>query len=408
MPTRAPRTRNAFQETMLGLTFSPLQKSDLFSRACVEQYQTADLSRHAYRFAQVFEPDVLREVALLDGIAYDRLAELRHRPSEATARLGELADGAADLSVVAAVNVAAALISVSRFGPAARILDRTEPRATTPRDSFEVGMLRFVVANRRDDGPAVSRAFHAMRRAVESGTLPADRTLDACAQAVVWYMKRRDLPTADFLWYVAAGRELARHPRDLGAGSLSAWYRALAMVPAARGRARLTRRYMEFTREAAAHSLAGRPRAYEAHFLKTYHESTLKEHMYVTRDPDRAEEAGLDLIALDPAWSPSYGELADAHAHFGRLADAAALYEKAVATGPPYYGHHLLRAARARERLGDDVRALEHYGRLADLVPGDESVLRQGLAVARRVGDPAADRFRSLLDRLRTPAGEAT
>ncbi|WP_166682979.1 hypothetical protein [Streptomyces aquilus] len=408
MLTSETRTRNAFQETMTGLTFSPLQESDLFSRACVEQYRTADLSRHAYRFAQVFEPDVLREVALLDGIAYDDLADLRHRPSEATARLGELADGVGDLPVVAAVNVAAALISVSRFGPAAWVLDRTEPRTTTPRDSFEVAMLRFVVANRLGDGPAISRAFHTMRRAVESGTLPADRTLDACAQAVVWYMKRRDLPTADFLWYLATGRELARRPRDLGAGSLSAWYRALAMVPAARGKARLTRRYMEFTRETAALSLAGRPRAYEAHFLKTYHESTLKEHMYVTRDADRAEEAGLDLIALDPAWSPSYGELADAYAHFDRIADAAALYEKAVATGPPYYGHHLLRAAQTRERLGDDVRALEHYRRLADLVSRDDKVLRQGLAVALRTGDPSADRFRTLLDRLETPAGEAT
>ncbi|MFD8811694.1 hypothetical protein ACFV23_09465 [Streptomyces sp. NPDC059627] len=408
MPTSETLARNAFQETMLGLTFSPLQDSDLFSRACVEQYQSADLSRHGYRFAQVFEPNVLREVALLDGIAYDRLAELRHRPSDATARLGELADGVGDLSVVESVNVAAALISVSRFGPAARVLDQTEPRATTPVDAFEVAMLRFVVANRHGDGPATSRAFLAMRRAIESGSLPADRTLDACAQAVVWYLKRRDLPTADFLWYVATGRELARYPGDLGAGSLSAWYRALAMVPAARGKARLTRRYMEFTREAAAHSLAGRPRAYEAHFLKTYHESSLKEHMYVTRDADRAERSGLDLIALDPAWSPSYGELADAHAHFDRLAEAAALYEKAVTIGPPYYGHHLLRAARARERLGDDVRALAHYRRLTGLVPRDETVLRHGLAVARRSGDPAAADFRSLLDQLRTPAGEAT
>jgi tetratricopeptide (TPR) repeat protein len=408
MLTSETRTRNAFQETMLGLTFSPLRESDLFSRACVEQYHAADLSRHGYRFAQVFEPNVLHEVALLEGIPYDSLAELRHRPSAATARLGELADGARDLSVVESINVAAALVSISRFGPAALILDQTEPRATTPHDAFEVAMLRFVVANRRGDGPATSRAFLAMRRAIESGPLPADRTLDACAQAVVWYMKRRDLPTADFLWYVAAGRELARRPRQVGTGSLSAWYRALAMVPAARGKAQLTRRYMEFTRAAAADSLSRQPRAYEAHFLKTYHESSLKEHMYVTRDADRAEEEGRALIALDPAWSPSYGELADAYAHFDRLADAAALYEKAVAIGPPYYGHHLLKAARARERLGDDTRALEHYQRLTDLVPGDETVLRHGLAVARRSGHSAVAHFQRLLDQPRTPAGGTT
>ncbi|MFD9002370.1 hypothetical protein ACFV0T_15560 [Streptomyces sp. NPDC059582] len=403
------RTRNAFQETMVGLTFSLHQECDLFSRACVEQFHAGDFAHYGYRFAQVFEANVLREVALLDDLPYEDLAELRHRPSEATARLGELADNVADLSVVESVNVAAALISISRFGPAARILHRVEERAEQSRDVFEVAMLRFVVANRCEDGPATAHAFRRMRRAIESGPLPADRVLDACAQAVVWYMKRRDLPTADFRWYATTGRQVARQPRGVGAGSLSAWYRALAMVPAARGKAELTRRYMEFTRDTAAHSLMRRPQAYEAHFLKTYHESSLKEHMYVTRDADQAEESGLALIALDPAWSPSYGELAEAHVLFGRLEAAAALYEKAVEIGPPYYGHHLLRAADVRERLGDDERALEHYQHLTALVPGDRTVLRRGLDVARRSSHPArAAHFRRLLDQSRTATGEAT
>ncbi|MET9730308.1 tetratricopeptide repeat protein [Streptomyces sp. NPDC006458] len=396
---------NAFQDTLLGLEFTPDpdRPADLFSRACAEEFAHMRLDRFGYLLAQVFEPNVLLEAALLTDLPYESVADLSHRPTESMTRLAELADQAADLPVVAVVNVASALISVSRFDIAARLLVDAYSRATTPREAFEAAMLSFVVTNRRDDGTDSPRQFHRMRTAAETREVPDNRVLDACSQAVVWYLKRKELPESEYRWFLDTGTRLAEARDRLDPGAVSSWYRALAMVPAAEGSAATTRRYMEYAREAAEDTMARRPRAYETHFLKTYHESSLKEHMYLTRDLDRAEEAGRALIALDPSWAPSYGELAEAYVVFGRTEQAAELYEQAVAAGPPYVGHHMLRAARCHQRAGNTHRALTLHRDLSHLAPHDEDVLRTGLDLARDLADgDSRAHFEAALERIKT------
>jgi hypothetical protein len=398
-PFSAP---NPFQETMLGLEFGPRPEGtvDLFSRACVEQYQAADLSRFGYLFAQVFESNVLVEVALLAGMRYPEVADLTYRPTATVTRLAELASRPDELSVVELVNVAAALISVSRFEVASRLLAAAVSRARGPLQTFEAWMLMFVVANRCDDGAGTADAFARMRAAIETGRVPSDRTLDACAQAVVWHMKRKEPHEADYRWYLKTGQSIVDGNAGVDPGSVSAWYRAVAMVPAADGDAETTRRFMGYARDAAQQAIALRPRAYERHFEKTYHESALKEHMYVTRDLERAEEAGRALIAMDEAWSVSYAEMGEAYLHFGRPKEAAGMYGRAVAAGPPYYGYHLLQAARACAKAGMDEEAVGHYLALSHLVPDNEGVLTAGLELAGGLAHPARAHFQRLLDEL--------
>ncbi|MFD6531210.1 tetratricopeptide repeat protein [Streptomyces sp. NPDC060184] len=401
-PAGRPPLRNTFQETLLGLEYTPRPEgADLFSRACVEQYQEYRPDRFGYVFAQVFEPNTLTEVALLEGVSPEAAADLSHRPTASMTALAEHVEGRADLPVVTLVNLAAALISVSRFDAARLVLADAEARARTPEEVFETAMLAFVVANRRDDGAGSPPAFARMRQAVETGRLVPHRALDACAQAVVWYLKRQELPEADYRWFLNTGLELVRDHPDMPSGGVSSWYRALAMLPAAEGDAAATRRYMESAREAADETYTRSPRAYELHLLKTYYESSVKEHMYVTRDLDRAVEAGRALIALDPVWSPSYGELGDVMARFGKPEAAARLYEKAVSLGAPYYGHHLLRAARMREKATQSEQALGHYEALARLAPDSAPLLEDGLRLARSVGHGSRAYFEDALARLR-------
>ncbi|MGW8702636.1 hypothetical protein ACWGOK_37940 [Streptomyces eurythermus] len=394
---------NTFQETMLGLEYTdgPDRPADLFSRACIEQYAELRLDRFGYLLAQVFEPNVLREATLLAGLSYDSLADLSHQPTAPVQRLAGLVRDAVDLPVTALVNTAAALISVSRFDPAERLLADAYARAATPRERFEAAMLGFVVTNRRDDGADSPRQFQRMRETAETGEVPEDRVLDACSQAVVWYLKRKELPEVEYEWFRDTGVRLAEARGRLDPGAISSWYRALAMVPAAVGEAETTRRYMEYAWEAAEDTMARRPRAYETHFLKTYYESSLKEHMYLTRDLARAEEAGRALIALDPAWAPSYGELAEVYAAFDRPEQAAELYEQAVKAGPPYVGYHMLRAARCHQKAGATDRALALHRDLARLAPDDEQVLRAGLDLADGLGDDTSRyHFQAALERL--------
>jgi tetratricopeptide (TPR) repeat protein len=379
---------NTFQQTMVGLEFAsrPDDQVDLFSRACVEQYRDCDLTRFGYLFAQVFEPNVLVEVALHEGVPHEQLADLSHRPTGNSAHLADLAANAADLSVVETVNVAAALISISRFEAATMVLANAFAKATGPLEHFEAWMLAFVVANRCDDADRTAQSFSRMREAMETGGVPADRGLDACAQAVVWYMKRKDLTESDFQWYLATGRRLAQRA-GADPAPLSSWYRALAMVPAAEGDAKQTREYMVRARDAARDTLARRPRAFERHLLKTYLESSLKEFMYVTPDLDRAEESCRALIELDPVWAPSYGEAAEAYLRFGKPDLAAAMYDKAVAAGP-------------HEKCGNTEQALAHYEALSRLVPDNAAVLTAGLDLARARAHSTQTHFAHLLDQL--------
>lgn len=395
--------RNSFHETLLGLSYAPRpadQPADLFSQACAEQYAQCDPTSFGYLFAQVFEPDVLREIAALEGLPYDDLQDLAMRPTAAIEELADRLDHAAELSPVELVNLAAALISISRFRPAAVALRHAAARATGNREAFEIAMLDFVVTNRVGNGAGTAGAFHRMRVAIESGALPPERVLDACAQAVVWHLKRRELTPEDFEWFTVLGERTTAHAGGLDPGAVSSWFRAAAMLPAAGKDATRTRELMERAREAADEAMKLRPRAYELHFMKTYFESSLKEHMYLTWDPGKAEHYGRKLIDIDPAWSPSYGELADAHAHFGKHDAAAELYDQAAHRGPPYVSYHLIKAAQMYERLGDDDRALARYMTVVRLVPDHAAAHQMGLSLAERTGHSLTTAFEQGLDRI--------
>jgi len=383
---------NAFQQTMLGLEFDQDRSgpADLFSQACVEQYDDSDPSQYGYLFAQVFEPQVLLEVAALGGVDHEAVTTLVHRPTATLADLADAVDHVDELAVVGQIHLTAALVSISRFDVAARVLTAASARAVSARDKFEIAMLDFVIRNRRDDGTGTAQAFRRMRAAIETGTLPPERVLDACAQGVVWYFKRRELAEADYEWYLAKGADLADRKGLVEPAALSSWYRGIAMVPAARGEVETTRRYMEQARVAASMTLDRRNRPYELHLMKTYHESSLKEHLYLNRDLERVEESGRALIDLDPAWSPSYGELAEAYVKFGRFDEAAGLFDQAASIGPPYVGYHELNAARCHDRLGNDEQALSLYLRLVERGATNEDVVGPARRLAVRTGHPAA------------------
>ena len=306
------------------------------------------------------------------------------------------------LAVVELVNLASALVSVSRFDIAAGLLDTASDQASTSRERFEIAWLEFVISNRRDDGKNSPAAFAAMRAEIDAGKVPRGRALDACTQAVVWYLKRREVPEEAFTWSVGIGQRLVMNPDQLDAGTMSSWFRGIAMLPAARGSASTTRQYMHRAQAAAEEKIAKSSGAFEKNMLKTYYESSLKEQMYVNRDFDAAEEAGRALIALDPLWPPSYGELAEAYEKFGQLGQAAELYELAAHAGPPYVGHHLMRASRCRAALGQHEAALDHYSALLELAPGNETICNAGHALVNQVSPASRTRF----ERAAKAAGE--
>jgi hypothetical protein len=60
---------------MVGAAYDPDGPlGDLFSMAVIEEFERLDADEYGYRVAQVFEPDVLREVALLQRLDYNEIA----------------------------------------------------------------------------------------------------------------------------------------------------------------------------------------------------------------------------------------------------------------------------------------------------------------------------------------------
>lgn len=393
---------NSFHQTMLHLTYESVD-ADLFSRTCVEQYDGRPTDAYGYLFAQVFEASVLNEIATLEGCSLSALERLEIGSGARIDCLRIDTCASSSKTPVQAVNIAAALISISRFKLAERVLSSIDRDRCNDRDMFEIAMLEFVINNRLANTDGMREAFRRMRRVIETAMLPPDRVIDAATQAVVWYIKSAVIDKATFEWFFSLGRSLVSD--GVEAGSESSWYRAVAMIPASRGDKTGTRKLMLCARHAAEKTLNARSRVYELHFLKTYHESALKEHMYVTGDKDAALAEADSLIALDPLWSASYGEKAEVYQRFGDPEAAAICFERAGRCGPPYVGHHFFCAAQAWERVGAAVKALPIYEDLLGLDVTNPSVVVAGLRLARKLCDRSCGRFEAACDAISNKLG---
>ena len=367
---------NSFSRLLLDFDFndSVATKPDLFSRGCVEFFQEHDFEIYGYQFTQIFEENVLNEVIVLNGLQPEDVYSFRQGASERLERLRALMSKAEKLSEVALANTIAALVSLSRFRAALPLMNLLRTRTHAVRGAFELGWLEFLISNRFADGRDSVAAFDRMRAAVESGAIPAGRILDICTQGVVWHIKRREVDNDTFKWCLTVGTRLAHQTTNLDFGAISSWYRGLAMLPAARRNPDLTREYMERARDTASLSVDESRSTISLNALKTYYESSIKEFLYIRPDRALALDAAQSLIALDPVWAPSYGECADIHSKFGDHEMASHYYERAAALGPPYFGHHLLMAARSRARDGDASRAQEHYAFLLQFAPDDVAI----------------------------------
>lgn len=398
--------RNSFHQTMVDFAFNSNDRStDLFSRSCVEQYLASSTRQYGYRFAQVFEPMVLQEIAILDNVDYHHLEFLDIGESPALTQLKQRLLSVEDISPVESVNLAAALISISRFRLAISVLSRVNLDKCNPRDLFEIAMLQFVVNNRISHSAGVNDAFLNMQAAIKTGAIPPDRIMDAATQAVVWYLKAKAIPISMYHSFLHVGMQLSASPNLLDQRTISSWYRAIAMIPADYGHQQITRKCMMSAHQSALKCLEHTEQiAYDLHFLKTYYESTLKEYMYVVHNKKKAISVAKKLIDLDSVWSPSYGEAGDMYVRYKDYENAAAHYEQAGYLGAPYVGHHLFSAAQAWSLAGNNRHALKLCLKLLALDPENTSLIVHGLKLSRLLNHESlyifADKYAHLKDVL--------
>jgi tetratricopeptide (TPR) repeat protein len=369
--------RNAFHNSVLNFEKSEEHVLDLFSKALFHSSDNMDWKSLKFQFTQVFEPGVLWECAALEGLDIEDICTLAYQPSSRMRALADIYSRHKDLDFAELVNLSALLISICRFDLASEMAAQANAKCETPEQRFELHWTNFLISNRVNDGSDSIVAFAGMLDAVESGSIPIGRVLDACTQGIVWYLKRKEISEKQYGWCVETGNKIVSGCRGLAATSTSAWYRGYAMVPAAARDAKLTRVMMERAFDSATLGTGMNGQVADQNLLKTYYESALKEYTYVAPDLAKVEATGQSLLQIDPHWSPSYGEIADSYLKFGELEKAAALYEKAVEMGPPYVGHHLLALARCNLKIGRKREASGNYRDLLRISPGNSMLLQE-------------------------------
>lgn len=396
---------NAFEDMLLRLELPSDKPADSFSKAIAEICERRDIHTPDYRLTQVFEPSVLEEVALLRSVDPAAAASLDYAPSARMENLAAEVAAIGDRNAAQLISLAYLLVSISRFTLAGKVLEAARTRTRSEWDDFELAFLAFVIDNRGVGGANSVTHFGEIRRAAESKKVPPNSLLGACTQAIVWFLKGCGPDGSDLRWFVNKGSELvADRNTSVSAGARSSWYRGIAMLPARFGGVTKTRVLMRQAREEARSVLESSDHASDVHLLKTYLESTLKEHMYVNPDLAVAEKTGHELIALDPQWGPSWAELGEAYARFGKANEAAEAFDNAVRLGSPWVRYSLRAAGDLYRELNRPDLALSRYYALTLFPNVPASVIDVTASLAKLVAPELLDE----LEEVRAEQGRLT
>lgn len=321
--------------------------ADLFSLATFEELSGYD-PEVDFRFAQVFEPSVLAEIAVSNICNYAYLQTDADSNTKVIADIIRLNKEC--LSSLEMLHASCKLLSLGRFGSVISFLRVLKSRKLSPRLVFEVAMLDFILLNRVSESINYQKQFEIMKGSCQLGNLPASRMLDACSQAVVWYSKCKSISNELHKFFLELGDDIVKSTETTDSAK-SSWYRGRAMTYADDKDYIKTRHTMLKANDFALTADDGS--SYFKHLEKTYLESTLKEFLYLRKDPIAAISIADKLIDMDVKWSPSYTEKAEIFLHLGDRKNAGKNFLKAASVGFPYVSMNLKKAATEFKKIND-------------------------------------------------------
>ncbi|RON79779.1 lipopolysaccharide assembly protein LapB [Pseudomonas fluorescens] len=394
---------NSFYKMMTGVALpDALDKSEsILNRACSWSYTTANFDESGYRYVQIFEPGVLSEVkAIKQSMKQDsNTAALERSGVGHIATLDWLKENLQHASSIQRLNLATAYASFCRVSEAANVIETLQdmPRTSDGDLQFEYLMLKFVVSNRLQDRASVRIVMQQLLAMANSGKMTPVQIIEVSSQTTVWFHKTGEIEKDVYEWFFKKSNDIVRNPKSqIPDGIKSSWYRAVAMIPAEKGNLDATRELMGRAKDYARKANAEITNPYLLNELKTYYESSVKEHLYVSKDFEKAEAAGLALLKLDPAWSPNWAEVAQVYMELKHYDMARQLLNKAIQLGPPYvlYFHYLL--AECECQSGDIDGGLQRYRNIVEVDGSNRSSALSGLYWATKHKHAQVGFFNSL------------
>ncbi|MCS1351750.1 M48 family metallopeptidase [Mechercharimyces sp. CAU 1602] len=373
-------------------------------RALPEYNFSFDFTRVPYHLNQVMEPTTLFEVAQVANLSLEQVSRLEYPLDGPIETLQKNWENRSHFSPLEQLNIAFHLTAISRFEQAWSILTSMDRYQLTPCAQLYFYLLTFVIKNRLGV-IAVDEEFTSIKHIITENTIPASIQLNMSSQAIVWYIKQKSVKSSLYQWFVQCGlqaKEKLSHSVDFQDYiSLSTFHRAYAMIPAEEKKVEETREIMKL---ALHYAMIATPRTpleevKRADAMKTAYESEVKEHLYLSRQFSLAEQAGRNLIELDPHWSISYQELAEVYSHFKRFDEALDMYHKAATIGLPRLTFSHFMSGYTLSQLQRDDEAIAAYQKTLDLDPENISAGVNALQLARKTNHPDSSKLELLLQK---------
>lgn len=377
-----------FSKVLLSLNLPAKDATGLsiFLRAVTTAFEGANFDDIGYRYVQLLEPAVVVEIERIEQSKIARYG--RHEPDGHSTRASGLTwlfENRHLASSVQRLNLAAALASFGRPSLARSVLANLAEHSRVQGDlRFEYLMLSFAVSNRMGDRVASGKWMRLLRDMGKHGRLMGSQLIDAAAQAIVWHKKTGEVDVDTYRWFFSSSTSLLRRGQNLPYSVESAWYRAAAMIPAAANQVDTTRKTMSRAESLAKAAVQKSSDPFTLNDLKTYLESALKEHIYVSKEFDKAESIGIALLKLDPHWSPNWFEVAELYMHTDKHERARQMLLKAIEIGPPYLLLYHYYLAECECQLGDIDTGVRRFSDILAIDSTNRSSALSGLRWSRK------------------------
>jgi tetratricopeptide (TPR) repeat protein len=357
-----------------------------------------------YYQSQLLEPSVLIEVANEVNISLDKIKNINYESDGPMKKIQWLYNEVKYATDVQKLNLACSLAAIARYELAKKIVEEIDINKLHFYEKLVYYLQKFYIMNRLNPNTPSDVEFSACKRLIDDFNLPNNFVLSVCSQAIVWKIKTNCIKDDLFEWFVKKGLDIVKNmesDQDFKNNiAVSSFYRAYSMIPYSKGNIADTRSNMQKAYDYAYKAIPKNElhEIIKVDALKTVHESELKEHLYLTKDYEKALKVGMDLIELDPNWTISYQESAEVYLAMNQYENALKMYQKALTLGFPRKTFSQYMIGYCNHGLNREDEAIDAYKKTLVLDPTNLSAGISGYNLTAKNGHPDKELFKSKLE----------
>ena len=393
-----------FSECLLKLQYSE-ENTAFLTKFIADRFTKINFDDIGPTCLQLFEPDILTEISLLYKIKLESIENFDYEitDSESLNNLQWMLKNRKYLSSQQKINLAHSLNTLARYKLARSLLN--DVNYAKLRNDWKLYYLfcDFCISNRLENDDSSEDIFEKVKGLMEMGEASNQMIVLFASQYIVWSLKTTKLANLFKFMLERAEKTVTEIEAEINEGIsntanlvlLSAWYRAMAMVPAKELDLKLTREYMEKAFDYAERIVPANifEEYNKKNLIKTYYESAIKEFLYLHKNTDLALEAALKMIEIDKNWPISWQQLAEVCLARGDFKSALNSYEKAYELGSPRKIENLFYIGYCQGRLGQISEALDSFKEVLDIDNKNISAVISGYNLSLHHKFPSENKF---------------